>query len=156
MGAYIHNLSITLLHVAYSSKSDAILSIRSIVAVVYFLLFCLVFNIFSSHLFSYYNRARDFQILNLDAVQDFVNMGRLSPKENGMITMRDLVTCGLISQIQDGVKILSKGGSNFSTKIHLEVSQASGAAIQAVERAGGTITCVHFNALGTHHSTKLY
>ena len=102
MGAYIHNLSITLLHVAYSSKSDAMLSILSIFAVFYhFWLFCLVFYIFLLHLFSYKNRARDFQILNLDAVQDFVNMGRLSPKENGMITMRDLVTCGLISQIQD-------------------------------------------------------
>lgn len=31
--------------------------------------------------------------------------------------------------------------------IHLEVSQASKSAIEAVEKAGGTVTCVHFNKL---------
>ena len=53
------------------------------------------------------NRAREFEIVNLDKLQNFVSMGRIIPKENGMITMRDLLHCGLISQIQDGVKILS-------------------------------------------------
>ena len=52
-------------------------------------------------------RAREFEIVNLDKLQSFVSMGRIIPKENGMITMRDLLHCGLISQIQDGVKILS-------------------------------------------------
>ena len=31
--------------------------------------------------------------------------------------------------------------------IHLEVSQASEEAIRAIEKAGGTVTCVHFNEL---------
>jgi large subunit ribosomal protein L15 len=31
--------------------------------------------------------------------------------------------------------------------MHVEVSQASGSAIEAIEKAGGTVTCVHFNAL---------
>jgi hypothetical protein len=35
-------------------------------------------------------------------------------------------------------------------KIHLEVSYASYEAIKAVEKAGGTVTCVHFNTLGTY------
>ena len=35
-------------------------------------------------------------------------------------------------------------------KIHLEVSYASYDAIKAVEKAGGTVTCVHFNTLGTY------
>lgn len=38
----------------------------------------------------------------------------------------------------------------MKTKIHLEVSYASSSAIKAVEKAGGTVTCVHFNTLGKH------
>ena len=38
----------------------------------------------------------------------------------------------------------------MKTKIHLEVSYASTDAIKAVEKAGGTVTCVHFNALGKY------
>ena len=44
-------------------------------------------------------------------------MGRIIPKENGMITMRDLLHCGLISQIQDGVKILS----NVRTRMTISI-----------------------------------
>jgi hypothetical protein len=36
----------------------------------------------------------------------------------------------------------------MAAKVHLEVSAASAGAIKAVEDAGGTVTCVHFNALG--------
>lgn len=35
----------------------------------------------------------------------------------------------------------------MTTPLHLEVSSASEGAIAAVEKAGGTVTCVHFNAL---------
>lgn len=35
-------------------------------------------------------------------------MGRLTPKADGLITMRDLLNCGIISQIRDGVKLLAK------------------------------------------------
>ena len=53
------------------------------------------------------NRERDLQILNLDTIQQFIVMGRLIPKPNGFITIRDLLECGIISQLKDGVKILS-------------------------------------------------
>jgi hypothetical protein len=35
-------------------------------------------------------------------------MGRLTPKPNTMITMRDLVTCGLVTNVKEGVKILAR------------------------------------------------
>lgn len=38
----------------------------------------------------------------------------------------------------------------MKTKIHLEVSYASINAVKAVEKAGGTVTCVHFNTLGKY------
>jgi hypothetical protein len=44
-------------------------------------------------------------------VQEYIDMGRLTPKPDGMITMRDLLTCGLISQVRDGVKLLAKVSS---------------------------------------------
>lgn len=42
----------------------------------------------------------------------------------------------------------SQGTNVLAAKVHLEVSAASAGAIKAVEEAGGTVTCVHFNALG--------
>ena len=63
------------------------------------------------------NRAREFEIVNLDKLQNFVSMGRIIPKENGMITMRDLLHCGLISQVQDGVKILSNVRTSLTISI---------------------------------------
>ena len=87
-------------------------------------------------------------------MQEFIDMGRLVPKPNGMITMRDLLTCGLISQIRDGVKLLAKGKEEFRTPVHFEVSAASAAAISAVEKAGGTVTCSHFNRLALRALVK--
>lgn len=48
------------------------------------------------------------QVLNLYKVQEFIDMGRLTPKADGMLTMRDLLNCGLLSQVRDGVKLLAK------------------------------------------------
>jgi hypothetical protein len=42
------------------------------------------------------------------------------------------------------------------TPIHLEVSAASAEAIKAVEAAGGTVTCVHFNKLALRALIKPY
>lgn len=42
------------------------------------------------------------------------------------------------------------------TPIHLEVSFASSTAIKAVEAAGGTVTCVHFNRLALRSLLKPY
>jgi len=35
-------------------------------------------------------------------------MGRLSPKEQDFVTMRDLLHSGVISQVREGVKLLAK------------------------------------------------
>ena len=44
----------------------------------------------------------------------------------------------------------------MKTPIHLEVSSASAEAIKAVEAAGGTVTCVHFNKLALRALIKPY
>ena len=65
---------------------------------------------------------------------------------------------GTINKIPDGVKVVSvtRGGSALTEPIHLEVSQASSAAIAAVEAVGGTVTCVHFNKLAMRALLKPY
>ena len=92
----------------------------------------------------------DLQALNLNKVQRWISMGRLKvPPANPpqMITMRHLVECGLITNPKDGVKLLSSGGEKLTVPIHLEVSRASASAIESIEKAGGTVTTVHFNKL---------
>lgn len=108
---------------------------------------------------------RKFQTVSLTKIQEFIDMGRLKVKENEMITMRDLYMAGIATGIDDGIKLLA-GNLNkdplvpskqtFNTPLHLEVSMASASAIEMVEAAGGTVTCVHFNALALRALMKPY
>lgn len=74
-------------------------------------------------------------------------MGRLKAKDKDMLSMRDFLVSGIVSDVKDGIKILATGKEAFASKVHLEVSAASREAISAIEKAGGTVTCVHFNRL---------
>lgn len=55
-----------------------------------------------------FDSEREFQVLNLDLVEHFIVQGRLTPKPDGFITMRDLLACGIVTQVRDGVKLLAK------------------------------------------------
>lgn len=55
-----------------------------------------------------FDSEREFQVLNLDLVEHFIIQGRLTPKPDGLITMRDLLACGIVTQVRDGVKLLAK------------------------------------------------
>lgn len=50
----------------------------------------------------------EFQPVNLEMIQQFVDKGKLAPKTNGLITIRDLVASGIISNPKDGVSLLAK------------------------------------------------
>ncbi|KAJ1421553.1 ribosomal protein L18e/L15P [Ochromonadaceae sp. CCMP2298] len=103
----------------------------------------------------FHNHGRkDLQILNLCKVQQFIDMGRLVPKNNAMVTMRELYAVGLVSQVREGIKLLAKGKDELRTPVHFEVSAASVGAIEAVQSAGGTVTCVHFNRLALRALVK--
>jgi len=97
---------------------------------------------------------QSFETVNLDRIQQFIDMGRMSPKHGSMLTMRDLLQSGLISSVKEGVKLLARGKSDLKTPLHLEVSSASAEAIKAVEAVGGTVTCVHFNRLALRALVK--
>jgi len=91
---------------------------------------------------------RDLVPVNLEKIQEFIDMKRLVPKEKELITMKDLVYCGLVSRAKDGIKLLARGKECLRTPVHLEVTSASVAAIEAVEAIGGTVTSAHVNTLG--------
>lgn len=81
---------------------------------------------------------RPLEIVNLDKLQLWIDQGRVDASQR--ITMRTLLEAGLVSGIEYGVKLLGGGaGGSFVAKVDIEVTQASEAAIAAVEAAGGSI-----------------
>lgn len=104
--------------------------------------------------------ARDLAYLNVGKLQQFIEQGRLvvpgSPEQPAQITMRDLRLAGLVSSVKEGIKLLANDKDTLKTPLHLEVSMASASAIQAVEAAGGTVTCAHFNPLALRALLKPY
>ena len=81
---------------------------------------------------------KDFREVNLGRLQQAVEAGKLDAGKP--VTEQALVEAGVIKTRRDGVRILAKGELN--TKLNLEVSGASKAAIEAIEKAGGSVTVV--------------
>ena len=79
---------------------------------------------------------KKFAVVNLGLIQKFIDEKKLSIK--GDITEDTLVECGLVRRKLDGVRILAKG--DISAKVKLSVTGASKSAVEAVEKAGGSLT----------------
>jgi large subunit ribosomal protein L15 len=80
--------------------------------------------------------ARDFSEINLDRLQRAIDEGKL--KADGTITSAGLLEAGLVRRSRDGVRLLGKG--EIKSKVTLEVAGASASAIEAVKKAGGSVT----------------
>ncbi|WP_208353981.1 50S ribosomal protein L15 [Pseudaestuariivita rosea] len=78
---------------------------------------------------------KKFAVVNLGLIQKFIDAKKLDAK--GEITEDTLVASGLVRRKLDGVRILAKG--DFSAKVTLNVTGASKSAIEAVEKAGGSL-----------------
>jgi large subunit ribosomal protein L15 len=79
---------------------------------------------------------KKFAVINLGLIQKFVDEKKLDAKS--AITEDVLVASGLVRRKLDGIRVLAKG--DVSAKLTLEVTGASRAAIDAVEKAGGKLT----------------
>jgi len=79
---------------------------------------------------------KDYAVVNLGLIQKFVEAGKIDGKAE--ITEDVLVASGLVRRKLDGIRVLAKG--EFTTKLTLAVTGASKSAIEAVEKAGGTLT----------------
>ena len=77
---------------------------------------------------------KSFAVVNLGLIQKFIDAKKL---DAGSITEDSLVESGLVRRKLDGVRVLAKG--EISAKVSISVTGASKAAIEAVEKAGGTL-----------------
>ena len=77
---------------------------------------------------------KNYAVVNLGLIQKFIDAGKLGEE----ITETELVDSGLVRRKRDGVRVLAKG--EFTAKASITVSGASKAAIEAVEKAGGSLT----------------
>jgi large subunit ribosomal protein L15 len=96
---------------------------------------------------------RVYHPLNLHRLQEWIETGRLDASQ--VITMKDLRDSGAVrKQISDGVKLLADGAEDFTLKVDLQITAASSAAREAIEKAGGSVTTVYYNKLGLRALTQ--
>ena len=77
----------------------------------------------------------DFAEINLDRIQQAVDSKLIDIKET--VNVESLVKAKVIRRAKDGVRLLGRG--ELKAKMNIEVHGASKSAIEAVEKAGGTV-----------------
>ena len=78
---------------------------------------------------------KEYAEVNVGRLQKAIDDKKLDAK--GTIDGAALQAAGLVSKLGDGVRLLAKG--ELTAKITIEVAGASGAAVAAVEKAGGKV-----------------
>ncbi|BDW86709.1 MULTISPECIES: 50S ribosomal protein L15 [Roseicyclus] len=79
---------------------------------------------------------KEFAVVNLGLIQKFVDEGKIDA--SAPITEDALVASGLVRRKLDGIRVLAKG--DVTAKLTLTVTGASKSAVEAVAKAGGTLT----------------
>ena len=77
----------------------------------------------------------DFAEINLDRLQDAVDNKLVDV--SAAITAETLVAAGVVRRVKDGLRVLGRGA--ITAKLNIEVHGASKTAIEAIEKAGGTV-----------------
>ncbi len=85
--------------------------------------------------FSKPNR-KEFAVINLGNLQKFIDAGKIDARSE--VTEEVLVTSGLVRRRLDGVRLLGKGA--LTSAVRITVTGASTSAVEAVEKAGGSVT----------------
>ena len=80
----------------------------------------------------------DLTEVNLDRLQEAIDAKKLDGKAT--INAESLVKSGLLRRSKDGVRLLGRG--ELKAKINIEVYGATKTAIEAVEKAGGTVKII--------------
>jgi large subunit ribosomal protein L15 len=79
---------------------------------------------------------KSFAVVNLGLIQKFIEAGKIDAAQP--ITEEALVASGVVRRALDGIRVLAKG--DITSKITLTVTGASKSAVEAVEKAGGSVT----------------
>ena len=77
-----------------------------------------------------------FSVVNLGLIQKFIDEGKIDIKAD--ITEDALIASGLVRRKKDGIRVLAKG--DFTAKATIIVTGASAGAVEAVTKAGGSLT----------------
>jgi large subunit ribosomal protein L15 len=77
----------------------------------------------------------DFAEINLDRLQEAIDAKQIDAKDT--VTAEVLVKAGVIRRAKDGLRLLGRG--ELKAKLAIEVYGASKSAVEAVEKAGGTV-----------------
>jgi large subunit ribosomal protein L15 len=78
---------------------------------------------------------KNFNEVSLGRIQAALDAGKLDAKET--VTTEVLVKAGVVRRPKDGVRLLS--GGELKAKVSFEVAGASKAAIEKIEKAGGSV-----------------
>ena len=79
---------------------------------------------------------KKFAVVNLGLIQKFIDAGKLDA--GAPMTEDALIASGLVRRKLDGVRVLAKG--EVTAKIDLHVTGVSKSAVEAIEKAGGSVT----------------
>ncbi|MGB3538088.1 MAG: 50S ribosomal protein L15 [Mesorhizobium sp.] len=79
--------------------------------------------------------AKSFATVSLGRVQAAIDAKKLDAKET--VTVETLVKAGVLRRAKDGVRVLSDG--DLKAKLSFDVAGASKAAIEKIEKAGGSV-----------------
>ena len=80
--------------------------------------------------------AKTYAVVNLGLIQKFIDAGKIDAKND--VTEDALIASGLVRRRKDGIRVLAKG--DITSKINLSVHGASKGAVEAIEKAGGSVT----------------
>jgi len=80
--------------------------------------------------------AIDLNEVNVGRIQQAIEAGKLDT--GSAVTVETLVAAGVVSKPRDGVKILGVG--ELKAKLSFQVHGASKSAVEAIEKAGGSVT----------------
>ena len=89
--------------------------------------------------------AADLNEVNLGRIQVAVDTGQLDA--SAPVTVETLVAAGILARPRDGVKLLGVG--ELTSKLSFEVTRASKSAVEAVEKAGGSVNVVYASGVST-------
>jgi large subunit ribosomal protein L15 len=79
---------------------------------------------------------KSYAVVNLGLIQKFVDAGKIDAGQP--ITEEVLVTSGLVRRRLDGIRVLAKG--DVTGKLDISVTGASKSAVEAVAKAGGSLS----------------
>ena len=94
--------------------------------------------------------AADLNEVNLGRIQEALDAGKLD--KAATVTVEALVAAGILARARDGVKLLGVG--ELTVKLAFEVTRASKSAVEAVEKAGGSVTVVYAQGVSTRGAPK--